>query len=244
MGLRAGGSRRVSGSREIRGAEDPQQPLPGGGSASLWQGPSRAIQRPLRMEEDPAASLAGRSERGEGTRGGGSSKVFHGEGGTRRWGVGKPDSLCASLARGIRGQRGGSPRALSVSSAGIRQRLQAGGVRREPRAGGEEPGRPNPRGKAGSEGGRGGSVSPGGFSSSSGRVGQSAGLAVAGGPQRLSPSLPLALASSAHRQAVSGSVLPGRSPAPPRCRRRRYRQGRRRRPQEQSCCHRGHFVAD
>lgn len=153
MGLRAGGSRRVSGSREIRGAEDPQQPLPGGRSASLWQGPSRAIQRPLRREEDPAASLAGRSERGEGTRGGGSSKVFHGEGGTRRWGVGKPDSLCASLARGIRGQRGGIPRALSVSSAGIRQRLQAGGCAAGAPSRGGGTRAPEPPGEGGERGG-------------------------------------------------------------------------------------------
>lgn len=282
MGLRAGGgSRRVSRSRR---SEEGRRI---GGSLSREEDPrlsrrdpSGAIQQSLRREEDPAASLAGRSERGEGIRGGGSSKVFHGGG----WGGrgrdggewGNPTVCLPRSHRGSGGRRRTIPRALSVSSGGIRQGLRAGGGGGRRAAGGCGSGAPRrgagtrapvPPGWGGGRRGAGGGrgprrqrLLPRGLQQ---RLGQSRSVSRArwrrlgwggggGGPQRLSPSLPLALASSARRQAVPGSVLPGRSPAPPRrrCRRRRrcrHRHGRRRhrrRPQEQSCCHRGHFVAN
>lgn len=56
------------------GAEDPAESLPGEEGPRLRRDPAGDPGR----EEDPAASPAGRSERGEGIRGGGSSKVFHG----------------------------------------------------------------------------------------------------------------------------------------------------------------------
>lgn len=144
-------------------------------------------------EEDPAAAPAGRSERGERIRGGGSSKVFHG--GRRE--RGNPTVCVPGSQRDPRAGGGGDPAALSVSSAGTRV---GGGRSWDPGVGGER-------------GSRGGGVSPGSRSSASGRVGRSAGvLRGRGGTQRRSPSLPLALVSSARR--AGGAELSAAGPVP------------------------------
>lgn len=189
---RSGGGRRIQRclceGRRVRGSAGTPRAIRGG----------RRILQPLPQEgasagrgsgeEDPAKSF---------TEGGGSGE-------TRQ-------SVC--LARsGIRGQAGVGGGGRSRGSLRVLRRDPAG-----TRVGG---GRSWDPGVGGERGSRGGGVSPGSRSNASGRVGRSAGVlrGRGGGTQRLSPSLPLALSSSARRAGGAGLSAAGpvpRSSAPP-----------------------------
>lgn len=179
--------------------EDPAGSSGGGGSSggSARGGGSAAPQGP-RGRSGPGGGSASRSRRKERARGGEPGRRIQQSLFTEGGGSGETrQSVC--LARsGIRGQAGGGSR----GSLRVLRRDPAG-----TRVGGGE------------RGSRGGGVSPGNRSSASGRVGRSAGvLRGRGGTQRRSPSLPLALASSARRAGGAGLSAAGpvpRSSAPP-----------------------------
>lgn len=167
-----------------------------------------------------------------GRTGGGSSSLSYGGSKQKDLSRGDPmgrgESSRASLAAdpGAGGGRGEIQRGLSVSSRGIQQRLSGPGWKLPQRslslgAGGIQE-----------------SCAPGG----SRRLRQQR-LPRGLQQQRLRQSLSAAGRLGLQRLALSLSLAGRRcrAPAPPRC---SCRHRRRCRPQEQSCCHRGHFVAN
>lgn len=151
-----------------------------------------------------------RSRRKERARGGEPGRRIQQSLSRREEGAGKPDSLCAWLAAGSAGRRrgvGGIPRLSPCppqgsgrDPAGRREELGAGG-----RRGAGQPRRRRVPGEPQQRLGQGRSVRRGAEGEG-------------GGTQRLSPSLPLALASSARSAGGAGLSAAGpvpRSSAPP-----------------------------
>lgn len=171
--------------------------------------------------EDPARLCQGRRVRGSA----GTPRAIRGgrrirqplpqEGASAGRGSGEEDPA-KSFTEG--GGSGETRQSVCLARSGIRGQAGAGRSRGSLRVLRRDPA--GTRVGGGERGSRGGGVSPGSRSSASGRVGRSAGVlrGRGGGTQRRSPSLPLALASSARRAGGAGLSAAGpvpRSSAPP-----------------------------